>query len=123
MYTGSSSGELACLLASPPFPLQLAFYLSWVLDSRLKSADLSRTAVADVICHQFLSLFHHNPRNPSPLSPPQFIANPRAFLSSHRQSLGDTFVARVFGVTLLCTFSPRGLRSLYEVREKAKSTP
>jgi hypothetical protein len=24
----------------------------------------------------------------------------------------------MFGITLICTFSPRGLRSLYEVREK-----
>ena len=27
----------------------------------------------------------------------------------------------MFGITMVCTFSPRGLRSLYEVREKEAS--
>ena len=45
------------------------------------------------------------------------MKNPTQFLAEHRRRLGDTFVAYLFGVRFLFTFSSTGLKSLYSIKE------
>lgn len=47
--------------------------------------------------------------------------NPTAFFQRARQRHGDTFVTEAFGFSLLCLFSPAGVRSLYAQPERDAS--
>lgn len=51
----------------------------------------------------------------------EFIRNPTSFFQQQRLRCGDTFTVYLFGVTMVCTFSPEGLTALYRVRERDAS--
>ncbi len=51
----------------------------------------------------------------------QMVDDPTGYLTRLREQYGDTFLVDVFGYKLFCTFSGRGLESLYKLEEDAAS--
>lgn len=51
----------------------------------------------------------------------QFAENPTEYLRSLRGRYGDSFLVDVFGYKLFCVFSPKGLESLYQLKEEDAS--
>lgn len=51
----------------------------------------------------------------------RFAQAPTKFFTDLRAQYGDTFLVDVFGYSLFCTFSPKGLESLYSLPEEQAS--
>lgn len=51
----------------------------------------------------------------------QMVDDPTGYLTRLREEYGDTFLVDVFGYPLFCTFSGKGLESLYKLEEDAAS--
>ncbi|NND67870.1 MAG: cytochrome P450 [Halioglobus sp.] len=51
----------------------------------------------------------------------QMVDDPTGYLTRLREQYGDTFLVDVFGYQLFCTFSGKGLESLYKLEEDSAS--
>ena len=51
----------------------------------------------------------------------QMVDDPTGYLTRLREQYGDTFLVDVFGYKLFCTFSAKGLESLYKLEEDTAS--